>query len=381
MDSGEIGAGDTLGNYELLVPLAQGGTAAVWAARPEGQRGAEHIVALKMMLTDVDEDLDMKSMLLDEARTVSRIRHANVAAMLEAGEVEDVVFLVMEFVDGEQLNVVSREARRAGEIPVSIAVGIAAQVAAGLHAAHELRDDAGEPLGIVHRDVSPQNLLVGHDGIVKIIDFGVAKATSNLHRTTVGQIKGKAGFMAPEQTKGSAVDRRTDVFALGVVLFQLLTGKHPFRGDNEFAIMMRLADATPAERVRALRPNCPAALEDVVAKALAKPKDERFADMQELERALRAAVPDAADAHAIAAFAEEFVGARRERRWEAIRAAAEEADAKRPAERVPVDKNRFSRSSERPLAFDDSEVHDRAAMPNLRAAGPPAAGATADPSA
>jgi eukaryotic-like serine/threonine-protein kinase len=371
LEGDEIGAGDTLGRYELLVPIAQGGTATVWAARSHDDP-AGRTVAVKMMLADVLDDeneADSQAMLLDEARTVSRIRHPNVAEMRDVGEADGVVFLVMEWVDGEPLHVVSREAAKQGPMPIRVAVGIAKQVAAGLHAAHELADDEGHALEIVHRDVSPQNLILGFDGLVKIVDFGVAKATSNLNRTTVGQIKGKAGFMAPEQARGAPVDRRTDVFALGVVLYQLVAGKHPFRGDNEFATMLRIADPRPADALGGVRPDCPAELEVAVARALEKLKDHRFETMKAFEEALARAVPDAASAGELRTFVTMLVGPRGEKRRQAIREAAALADRKNPGQRAHVDKERVSRASERPAPVEDSEVHDRAELPRNTPAG------------
>ena len=240
MDDEELRAGLTLGRYELLVPIAEGGTASVWAARMKGPRGFEKIVAAKVMLSELLDDPDAETMFLDEARTVARIRHPNVAEVLDLGEERGILFLVMEWVDGEPLTVIAREARALGGVPLTIALKIAKQACSGLHTAHELLDERGRHVGLVHRDVSPQNVLVGHDGQVKVIDFGVAKAASNQLRTNVGHLKGKVAYMAPEQALGEPVDRRTDVFALGVVLYQLITGKHPFRGDNEFVTLGRI---------------------------------------------------------------------------------------------------------------------------------------------
>jgi serine/threonine protein kinase len=194
---------------------------------------------------------------------------------------------------------------------------------------------------------------------VKIVDFGVAKAASNLNHTTVGQIKGKAGFMAPEQARGAAVDRRTDVFALGVVLYQLIAGKHPFRGDNEFATMLRIADPRPAEPLSSVRADCPAELVSAVGQAIQKPKEHRFETMQAFEQALARAVPDAATVSELRTFATRLVGARGDKRRQAIRDAAAQADKKNPSQRAQIDKERVSRASERPLPPDDSEVHDR----------------------
>jgi serine/threonine protein kinase len=292
-ESGELQAGQTLGRYELLVPLGQGATAQVWVARTTGSRH-EKIVAVKAMLSELGGDVEAESMFLDEARLVSRIRHPNVAAVLDLGEEDEILYIVIEWVEGEPLQVVLREARTQG-VPLPLALRIVQQAASGLHAAHELRDEAGKPVGLVHRDVSPQNILIGYDGAVKVIDFGVAKAASNMQRTSVGQLKGKVPYMAPEQAVGQPVDRRTDVFALGVVLYQLVTGKHPFRGDSEFATLARICDRLPADSPRKYVPGLPAALEEAMLKALAKQPAHRFADMLELGRALELAVPLSAD--------------------------------------------------------------------------------------
>ncbi|APR84515.1 serine/threonine protein kinase [Minicystis rosea] len=288
----ELYAGRCMGAYELIFPLAQGATASVWAARMKSS-ALEKIVAVKAMLTEFSFEYDTESMFLDEARLVSRIRHPNVAAVLDLGEEDDALYIVMEWVEGEPLQVLMREAK-SQRIPLQLAVRIAKQAASGLHAAHELTDEAGEPVNLVHRDVSPQNILVGFDGSVKVIDFGVAKAASNMQRTNVGQIKGKVPYMAPEQAVGDPVDRRTDIFALGVVLYQLVTGRHPFRGDNEFATLARLRDPRPVDPPGKWT-SVPAELEQVMLKALAKNREHRFATMLDFARALERALPSSPD--------------------------------------------------------------------------------------
>jgi eukaryotic-like serine/threonine-protein kinase len=289
IEQGELYAGRTLGQYELLMPLAKGATAQVWAARVQGS-ALEKIVAVKAMLTELASDPDAETMFLDEARIVARLRHPNVASVLDLGEEDDALYIVMEWIEGEPLQVLMREAKAWDGIPMHVAVRIAKQAAAGLQVAHELCDEMGKPLGLVHRDVSPQNILVGYDGSVKVIDFGIAKATTNLTKTNVGQIKGKAAYMAPEQAAGEPVDRRTDVFALGAVLYQLVTGKHPFRADNEFATMARLRDPEPFEDPSKLV-ELPAELSRVIMHALAKNRDERTASMSDFARELEKAVP------------------------------------------------------------------------------------------
>jgi eukaryotic-like serine/threonine-protein kinase len=328
-DSRELYPGRKLGRYELLVPLAQGATAEVWAARMTGSL-FEKIVAIKAMLTEVfaDVELDAESMFLDEARLVSRIRHPNVGSVLDLGEEDDALYIVMDWVEGEPLQVVMREAKSRG-IPLPLALRIVKQAASGLHAAHELCDESGKPVGLVHRDVSPQNLLVGYDGVVKVIDFGVAKAESNLQRTSVGQIKGKVPYMAPEQAIGDHVDRRTDVFALGVVLYQLVTGKHPFRADSEFATLARIRDKNPADSPRKHVPDLPVALEEVMLKVLAKQRDSRYSTMLDLGRALERAVPSPPDVdRALGVFISGLLSARATKREASIREALREQTGK-----------------------------------------------------
>ncbi len=339
MDEQELRAGLTLGRYELLVPIAQGGTASVWAARMKGPRGFEKIVAAKVMLTELLDDPDAETMFLDEARLVARIRHPNVAEVLDLGEENGVLFLVMEWVDGEPLTVIAREARALGGVPLGIALKIAKQACAGLHAAHELRDDQGQLVGLVHRDVSPQNVMVGHDGQVKVIDFGVAKAASNQLRTRVGQMKGKVAYMAPEQALGDPVDRRTDVFALGVVLYQLLTGKHPFRADNEFATLGRIRSKEVIEPPNRLLPSLPDDVNAVIVQALSKPREGRYQTMNELLRALEKLSPTKESGNEeLAAFMKSILGGRGEKKRAAIRTAMQRVDEKQPVEAaVPVE--------------------------------------------
>jgi serine/threonine-protein kinase len=288
----ELRSGKTLGQYELLLPLAKGATASVWAARPTS--GLEKIVAVKAMLADLSDDIEAESMFLDEARLVSRIRHPNVASVLDLGEESEALYIVMEWVEGEPLQVLMRDAKAQGGIPLPLAVRIVKLAASGLHAAHELVDDDGHSIGLVHRDVSPQNILVGYDGSVKVIDFGVAKAASNMQKTSVGQIKGKIPFMSPEQAMGVPVDRRTDIFALGVVFYQLVTGQHPFRGDNEFATLARVRDDKPAASPSTIVP-VPPAVEEVMLRMLAKNREQRPATMLELARQLDRALPPKPD--------------------------------------------------------------------------------------
>lgn len=285
--AGGVQPGYVLGRYELLIPIAAGGMAQVWAARLRGARQFQKIVAVKTMLPKLSEDEQFEQMFLDEASLASRIRHPNVVEILDLGEHSGVLYLIMEWIEGVPLNQLMKTAKAHGGVPAPVATRIALQACAGLHAAHELTDDKGALVGLVHRDVSPQNLLVTYDGVTKVVDFGVAKATALGGGATVaGQIKGKVGYMAPEQVRGEPLDRRVDVFAMGIVLYALTTGKHPFRRESEAATMYNICApqaVTPPSKIIA---GYPPELEPIVLRALAKDRDERYASCDEMLRAL-----------------------------------------------------------------------------------------------
>jgi eukaryotic-like serine/threonine-protein kinase len=323
---GEVRAGHTLGRYELLVPIALGGMASVWAARTTGP--FPKIVAVKLLRAELSDDPDFEAMFLDEATLVSQIHHPNVAETLDAGEEDGVLYQVMELIDGEPLNLIMRESKSCGGLPLPIALRIVSEVCLGLHVAHELRGRDGNLVGLVHRDVSPQNILVAYDGAVKLVDFGVAKAASNLQRTKVGQLKGKYAYMAPEQASSQPVDRRSDVFTLGIVFYQLVTGKHPFLADNEPATILRIANKNPAEPPRTHAPSLPQEVERIIMKALAKPKEERFATMADMRTAIEQMQPAQrlAGTDEVAALMSRLLGPRGERRRAAIQEAIQIVD-------------------------------------------------------
>jgi serine/threonine protein kinase len=277
-DDFEVRPGVVLGRYECLLPIARGGMAAVWAARARGARGFQKIVAIKTMLPSLSTEPDFEKMFLDEARVVAGIRHPNVVEVIDLGEEAHLLYIVMEWIDGEPLSALMRT-RPSGDrkLPFGIGVKVMMDVCAGLHAAHELKDETGQPAGLVHRDVSPQNILITYDGVVKLVDFGVAKSLAmSSTQTAGGQIKGKVPYMAPEQVLGKPLDRRVDVFSAGVVLYQLTTGTHPFRGDNDGATFHNLlyADIPAPTRIVA---GYPRPLEKVVLKALAREPEQRYA--------------------------------------------------------------------------------------------------------
>jgi serine/threonine-protein kinase len=279
------------GKYELLSPIASGGMASVHLGRVVGMAGFERLVAIKRMHPHLLEETEYITMFLDEARLAARIRHPNVVATLDVAESEEGPFIVMEFIDGPPLSqLLKAHRKRDAVMPLDIALGIFSDTMTGLHAAHELRGADGEPLNLVHRDVSPQNIMVGRDGVARITDFGVAKANVRLSSTRSGFLKGKLAYIAPEQVRGEALDRRADVYAAGVVLWEILTSHRLFRAETEANLMWMLmqgADRSPREA----NPDVPEAIDAVCMKALAMEPEARFATAAEFE----AAIEDAAE--------------------------------------------------------------------------------------
>jgi len=325
--------GAALGRYELLVPLGKGGMAQVWAARLHGSRGFQKIVAIKTIAGEALDSERMESMFLEEATLASQIHHPNVVGTLELGEHEGTLYLVMEWVHGEPLDVVLKHATREGGLPLPIAVNLIAQACKGLHAAHELRDENGLLLGVVHRDISAQNVLVTYSGTAKLVDFGIAKITARASALTEqGEVKGKFAYMSPEQVCGQPIDRRSDVFGMGILLYLLTTGKHPFRGQNPAETVRNICAKEAPESPACLVPGYPPALAEVVQKALRKSADERFASAHELLTALESAQPACLDASSetqVAKYLSELFGSRAADRMETLRRAQQLADLSR----------------------------------------------------
>ncbi len=318
----------------------------VWAARLKGTRGFQKIVAVKTMLSKLTEDEQFEQMFLDEASLASQIRHPNVVEISDLGEQDGVLYLAMEWIDGVPLNLLMKTAKPAGGVPLPIAVRIVMNACAGLHAAHELRDAKGQLIGLVHRDVSPQNILVTYDGVSKVVDFGVAKATAMGGGATVaGQLKGKVSYMAPEQVRGEAIDRRVDVFAMGIVLYALTTGKHPFRRESEAATMYTIASDEPVVSPRKFLPDYPVSLEAVVLKALAKNANDRYASASEMQRALDQCFPVAERVNTdedVGKFIGNLFGKKRDESRAALAEALALADKQGP--RAPADINPLTQS-------------------------------------
>ncbi|HEY6458566.1 MAG TPA: serine/threonine-protein kinase, partial [Polyangiaceae bacterium] len=231
---GDGGAFRTIGRYALYGAIASGGMATVHFGRLLGAGGFSRTVAVKRLHEHFARDPQFVMMFMDEARLASRIRHPNVVPTLDVVSAGDELFLVMEYVEGESLARLLKAATRRGErIPLAIACSIAAGLLHGLHAAHEARDERGAPLGIVHRDISPQNVLVGSDGVARILDFGVAKAAGSQQTTREGQLKGKLTYMAPELFGGARPQRAIDIYAAAVVLWEAIVGRHLFAGETD----------------------------------------------------------------------------------------------------------------------------------------------------
>lgn len=275
------------GRYELLGRIAFGGMAEIFLAREAGAEGrGGRFVVVKRVLPHVAADAEFVAMFKDEARLAMQLNHPNICHVYAFGEEQGAYFLAMEWVNGMPLSKVLRRARDAGGLPLPIALKVVAHVADALDHAHRAADQTtGEPLGIVHRDVSPQNVMVSYDGVVKLLDFGIAKASSHSTRTEAGVVKGKFAYMAPEQCLGEVIDARADVFALGVCLYELVDGRNPFKRQTEFDTMRALVyeEAPPLAE---LYPHVPPGLDTVVARALAKRPEDRFQSAAELHLAL-----------------------------------------------------------------------------------------------
>jgi serine/threonine protein kinase len=274
--------GTRVGRYELVRRLAKGGMAELYLARAHGIHGFEKLVVFKLVLPYLAEDREFVEMFLHEARLAATLDHPNIVHVTDIGEVAGEPFFVMEYVHGQDVRAIMRAASKAGKpLPLSVGLAIVAGAATGLHYVHERRGPDGKFLGLVHRDVSPANVVVSYDGSVKLVDFGIAKATELRQTTRSGVLKGKVNYMAPEQCHGIAVDRRTDVFALGILLYETTTGKRLFAGDSDFYVMSRIVRGLFA-RPTEVRPDLPPELESIILRALATDPDDRHATAQEL---------------------------------------------------------------------------------------------------
>ena len=274
------------GRYELLSRVSVGGMAEVYRGRVSGAAGFEKIVAIKRILPQLSDDQEFIGMFIDEAKISANLNHSNIGQVFEFGRIEDRYFIAMEFIHGRDVRAIQSHFRSQGELmPIPMAIRIVLEVCNALEYAHSKRDTDGEPLNIVHRDVSPQNILISFEGAVKLIDFGIAKALSRSNATATGSLKGKFDYMSPEQVEGESVDHRSDLFALGTVLWELVAGRQLFRGDNELATLEHVRKAE-IELPSSLNPSVPRALEQIIIRALSKDRERRYQRAEEMHEEL-----------------------------------------------------------------------------------------------
>ncbi len=271
--------------YVRISDIASGGVGHVaLAVKKEGS--FERLYAVKRLRAEHREDADFRTMFFDEARLAGCVRHANVVSVIDVGEDDEGPFLVMDYVEGVPLSAIVRHAQRAdGGVPMQIALRIVIEAARGLHAAHEALGPDGAPLALVHRDVSPQNILVGFDGVTRVTDFGVAKAFGRTTQTVTGVLKGKLGYMSPEQLRFEALDRRADVFALGVVLYEVLSAVRLYRSVDEYDGVRRILEEPPPD-IGEVREDAPPKLVELVFAMLGKKREQRPATADEVARVL-----------------------------------------------------------------------------------------------
>lgn len=284
----------TLGRYALFGEIASGGMATVHLARLLGSVGFARTVAVKRLHPHLAKDPDFVRMFLEEARLAARVRHSNVVPTLDVVQEDNDLFLVMEYVPGESLSRLMRKTREAGErIPPRYVVGIMCAALEGLHAAHEATSERGVPLGIVHRDVSPQNIHVGIDGVARVLDFGIAKATNRVQQTRTDELKGKVAYMSPEQLAKGSIDRRADVYSACVVLWEALTGARMFKGDDVPSVVYSIMnDVVPPPSE--IAPHLGRAFDAIVMRGLDRDPEKRWPTARELAVALERVLPPAA---------------------------------------------------------------------------------------
>jgi serine/threonine-protein kinase len=276
-----------LGRYELLGSLSTGGMAEIFLARQTGIEDFEKLVVVKKILPQLANEEAFVEMFLDEARIAAKLNHPNIVQIYDLGQEGNEYFIAMEYLEGESLGYLVNKARKEGyKIPPAIAAGIIAQVCDGLDYAHKYKDVTGKPQDIVHRDVSPQNIIVLFTGLIKLVDFGIAKAASQMHKTCIGTLKGKLAYMSPEQCTGKQLDFRSDIFSVGVVFWEILTRQRLFKRDSE-AEVVNAIKSKPIPNIREIRPEISSELEAVVHKALEKNPQDRFQSAAEMGSAIR----------------------------------------------------------------------------------------------
>jgi eukaryotic-like serine/threonine-protein kinase len=265
----------SLGKYRLIAELGHGGMAEVFLAVMRGPAGFNKLMVIKQIRPQLAEDPELLGMFLDEARLAARLNHLNVVQTNEVGHEAGRYFIAMEYLEGQPLNRVLHRFQRGSGLPLGLHLRVISEVLAGLHHAHEITDYDGTPLGVVHRDITPHNIFVTYDGQVKVVDFGIAKAMNSSSETRTGVLKGKVAYMAPEQARGERVDRRADLFSVGILLWEAATGKRMWKGVPDITILQRLLNGeipTP----RSINPEVSERLEAIILKCLATERDGRY---------------------------------------------------------------------------------------------------------
>jgi serine/threonine protein kinase len=279
-------AGDPYGPYRLLERVAVGGMAEVFRAKRSGVEGFEKVVAVKRILSHLSDNKEFVDMFIDEAKMVAGLTHPNIVQIFDLGKIERSYYIAMEYVHGRDLRTILKRAReRNVPIPLDLSAFVVSRMCAALEYAHRKRDEAGKPMLLVHRDVSPQNILLSFEGDVKLTDFGIAKAASKATITDKGALRGKLLYMSPEQAWGKPMDRRSDVFSLGIVFYEMLTGQKPFLGSSEMSILETVRECRVAPPTT-LNPKIPEKMERVALKALERDPEVRYQDAGEMHRDL-----------------------------------------------------------------------------------------------
>jgi serine/threonine-protein kinase len=281
-------SGDVVGRYTLLAKIATGGMAEIWLAKQAGPRGFEKVIVIKRIVDSLSQDPDFVEMFLDEARIAAQLNHPNIVQIYDLGEHAGAYYIAMEYLPGENLAAIARLGVKAGApLPIPYAVKIAAQACEGLGHAHGRIGVSGKKLNVVHRDVSPQNIIVTYEGLVKLVDFGIAKAANRGSQTMGGQIKGKFAYMAPEQAQGGApIDARADLFALAVVLYELVTRSRLFHREDQYQALSAVTSAEAVQPAHERNPEVPPELSAVLSKALEKKPENRYPDARAFQGAL-----------------------------------------------------------------------------------------------
>ena len=280
--------GSRFGPYQLIKRIAYGGMAEIHLAKATGIRGFERLLALKVIHPKYSEDQEFIDMLIDEAKIAVQLNHANICRIFDLKKEDSTYYIAMEFIDGKDLyQLLVRCAELDIQIPIDVAIFIAMEMSAGLNYAHAQKDNYGRPLNVVHRDISPQNILLSYDGEVKVVDFGIAKASQRSKETESGVIKGKFFYMSPEQAWGHPIDGRTDIFSTGICLYEMITGEMLYTEDKALVLLDKVRRAEIPD-MKARRPDVPDELVRIALKALARDRDKRYALAEDMQRSLTA---------------------------------------------------------------------------------------------